>query len=83
MSHGRRFIQGDIIDRFLLVRQAIIGLTKSEQRVLDLASEGKSTKEIAEILGKNIRTIENYLGRIYNKFGVSNRQDLLQLRGRK
>lgn len=83
VSHGRRFIQGDIIDRFLLVRQAIIGLTKSEQRVLDLASEGKSTKEIAEILGKNIRTIENYLGRIYNKFGVSNRQDLLQLRGRK
>ena len=82
VSHGRHFIQGDIIDRFLLVRQAVSGLTRTEQRILDLASGGKSNLEIAAELDKNVRTVENYMSRIYDKFGVRTRQELLQLRGR-
>ncbi len=82
VSHGRRFIQGDIIDRFLLVRQAVSGLTRTEQQMLDMASEGKSNVAIAEELGKSVRTVENYMSRLYDKFGVTTRQELLQLRGR-
>lgn len=82
VSHGRHFIQGDIIDRFLMVRQAVSGLTKTEQQLLDLACAGKSNTDIAAELGKSVRTVENYLGRIYDKFGVTTRQELLQLRGR-
>lgn len=82
VSHGRHFIQGDIIDRFLTVRQAVSGLTKTEQMMFDLACTGKSNTDIAAELGKSVRTVENYLGRIYDKFGVTTRQELLQLRGR-
>ena len=82
VSHGRHFIQGDIIDRFLMVRQAVSGLTRTEQQLFDLACAGKSNTDIAAELGKSVRTVENYLGRIYDKFGVTTRQELLQLRGR-
>ena len=82
VSHGRRFIQGDIIERFLLVRQAVNGLTRTEQQILDLASSGKGNPEIAELLGRSVRTVENYMSRIYDKFGVTTRSELLQLRGR-
>lgn len=82
VSHGRHFIQGDIIDRFLMVRQAVSGLTRTEQQLFDLACAGKSNTDIAAELGKSVRTVENYLGRIYDKFGVMTRQELLQLRGR-
>ncbi|MBP5156248.1 MAG: response regulator transcription factor [Treponema sp.] len=82
VSHGRKFIQGDIIDRFLMTRQAINALTHTEQQMMDMACEGKSNAEIAEALGKSVRTVENYMGRINDKFGVTTRAELLQLRGR-
>ncbi len=82
VSHGRHFIQGDIIDRFLQVRQAVSCLTRTEQRILDLACEGKSNPEIAVEIDKNVRTVENYMSRIYDKFGVRTRSELLRLRGR-
>ena len=82
VSHGRRFIQGDIIDRFLFMKQAVGGLTRTEQQMFDLACIGKSNVDIAAELGKSVRTVENYMGRIYDKFGVTTRTELLQLRGR-
>ena len=82
VSHGRRFIQGDIIERFLITRQAVNGLTRTEQQILDLACAGKSNVAIAEELDKSVRTVENYMYRIYDKFGVTTRQELLQMRGR-
>lgn len=56
-------------------------LTTREQEVADLAASGLASKEIAGQLGIKTRTVDNLLGRVYTKLGVSGRQDLAELLG--
>lgn len=51
-------------------------LTKRETQLVELIAEGTPTKEITEKLGISEHTVSNYLFRIYNKIGVSNRLEL-------
>jgi DNA-binding NarL/FixJ family response regulator len=51
-------------------------LTKRETQLVQLIAEGTPTKEITEKLGISEHTVSNYLFRIYNKIGVSNRLEL-------
>jgi len=51
-------------------------LTKRETQLVQLVSEGMSTREISAKLGIGEHTVSNYLFRIYNKIGVSNRTEL-------
>ena len=48
------------------------GLTKREREVLTLVGEGKSSPEIAKMLGLSVKTIEGHRGRIMAKLGVHN-----------
>lgn len=45
-------------------------LSPREREVLQLVAEGKSTKEIASILGISVRTAESHRGRIMSKLDV-------------
>ncbi|MBK7626723.1 MAG: helix-turn-helix transcriptional regulator [Bacteroidales bacterium] len=45
-------------------------LTYIQKVIMDLASEGLSTKEIAERLHKSYHTIKNHFSHIYEKMGV-------------
>ena len=58
--------------------QSRIGRTLSdrERAVAELASSGRSSREIAERLSLSARTVDNHLGRIYAKLGVANRTEL-------
>jgi DNA-binding CsgD family transcriptional regulator len=51
-------------------------LTETEHRVAELASEGRSNKEIASTLFMSVHTVEAHLTRIYRKLGVSSRAAL-------
>jgi DNA-binding NarL/FixJ family response regulator len=51
-------------------------LTKRETQLVQLIAEGMPTKEITSKLGISEHTVSNYLFRIYNKVGVSNRLEL-------
>ncbi len=53
-------------------------LTKSEVRILKLVIEGKSSKEISNILHRSVRTIEVHRARIMHKLGVDNLVDLVK-----
>ncbi len=53
--------------------KAAFGLTDREADVLYWISEGKTNKDIADILGLSHRTINKYLDRIYAKMNVENR----------
>lgn len=53
-------------------------LTKSEVGILRLVIEGKSSKEIANILHRSVRTVEVHRSRIMQKLGVSNLIDLVK-----
>jgi DNA-binding CsgD family transcriptional regulator len=57
-------------------RRAGGGLTPSERRVVELAAEGRSNKEIAAALYITVNTVEVHLARAYGKLGVSSRRQL-------
>ena len=50
-----------------------VKLTKREIEVLTLVIEGKSSKEVADMLYVSKRTVDFHLANIYDKLQVSNR----------
>ncbi len=58
-------------------------LTGREREVADLAVAGLSSRAIAERLGISRRTVDNLLGRVYVKTGVSGRNELVAVLGRR
>jgi DNA-binding CsgD family transcriptional regulator len=51
-------------------------LTAAERRVAELAAEGRTNREIAELLGVGVRTIESQVAAACGKLGVSTRAAL-------
>jgi two-component system nitrate/nitrite response regulator NarL len=54
-------------------------LSHRELQVAEHAAQGQSNRQIADQLGLSEHTIKNYLFRIFEKLGVSNRFELLFL----
>jgi DNA-binding CsgD family transcriptional regulator len=53
-----------------------VALSVREQEVATLAADGLTSREIADKLYLSRRTVDNHLQRIYDKLGVSSRQQL-------
>jgi DNA-binding CsgD family transcriptional regulator len=51
-------------------------LTESELRVAELASQGRTNKEIAAELYMGVSTVEAHLSRVYRKLGIGSRAEL-------
>ena len=58
-------------------RKGLSLLTKREVEVVRCLAEGMTNREIAERIGLSQHTVKNYLFRIFDKLGVSNRMELL------
>jgi DNA-binding NarL/FixJ family response regulator len=56
-------------------------LTRREREVAGLAALGHSNREIADQLVVSVRTVENHLQRVYEKLGVSSRDDVASALG--
>ena len=54
-------------------------LSPRELQVAECAAQGESNKQIADRLGLSEHTVKNYLFRVFEKLGVSNRFELLFL----
>ncbi len=52
-------------------------LTRREQQICRMASEGKSGKEIASVLAISPRTVKFHLTNVYRKLGISNQLELI------
>jgi DNA-binding NarL/FixJ family response regulator len=52
-------------------------LARREGQVVSLVADGLTNREIATKLGLSEHTVSNYLFRIYNKLGISNRIELV------
>ena len=60
-----------------LVRTStVVPLTEREREIAELAAAGQPSRSIAERLYLSVRTVDNHLGRIYEKLGVSSRSAL-------
>jgi DNA-binding CsgD family transcriptional regulator/tetratricopeptide (TPR) repeat protein len=59
-----------------LAEVAPVPLTRRELEIARLAADGRSSRELAERLGISVRTVDNHLGTVYAKLGVSTREEL-------
>ena len=69
---GRRIYAPELVD-FVYEDDSENPLTERESQVLELVSEGKTTKEIAAELFLSAGTVRNYISTILDKLGVGNR----------
>jgi DNA-binding CsgD family transcriptional regulator len=53
-----------------------VPLTEREREIATLAADGRPSRDIAASLYLSVRTVDNHLGRIYDKLGVSSRAEL-------
>jgi DNA-binding CsgD family transcriptional regulator len=51
-------------------------LTPSELRIVRLAAEGRTNREIAQELYVTLKTVEGHLSRAYTKLGIERRAEL-------
>jgi DNA-binding NarL/FixJ family response regulator len=58
------------------VELEFVALTTREREVASLAARGLTNREIADNLYLSPRTVENHLQRVYDKLGVSSREQL-------
>ena len=56
-------------------------LTRREREIALLAAAGRTSPEIATALRISTRTVDNHLGRVYTKLGVSGRSGLVDIFG--
>jgi len=59
-------------------RQPELPLSKREMEVLQLITLGHANKEIARNFGIAISTVKNHIHNIFEKLGVSSRQEAIQ-----
>lgn len=70
----------DTIDRTSAEDEAFrTALTEAEREVLRLVAEGKANKEIAFLLDKSIRTIENQRHRLCKKLDLASTADMVKV----
>ncbi|MCA2219767.1 helix-turn-helix transcriptional regulator [Nonomuraea aurantiaca] len=58
-----------------------VSLTPRELQVAKLTASGLPSRAVADRLGLSLRTVNNHLGRVYAKLGVSGRDALAQVLG--
>jgi DNA-binding NarL/FixJ family response regulator/class 3 adenylate cyclase len=54
-------------------------LTAREKEIVALAAQGAASSSIAQALALSPRTVENHLGRVYKKLGISSRVQLARV----
>ena len=53
-------------------------LSDRELQVFQLVGEGRTTRQIAAMLGRSIKTIESHVEHIKNKLGIESAAELAQ-----
>ncbi len=85
VHHGRHFISPALATHFIARGAApaagtrsVNALTPTEQRILRLVADGKSSKEIADECGTHYRTVENHRVNICTKLDLHGSHALLK-----
>lgn len=72
-------VSGAVVDAYLAKRQhSTDPLTSRERQVLQLVGEGKSSKEVANLLGISIKTAESHRSRIMQKLDIHETASLVR-----
>jgi DNA-binding NarL/FixJ family response regulator len=72
-------VTGKVLERVRQSREpqdpALASLTEQERKVLAQLAEGRTNREIGEILFLSEKTVKNYVSRILDKLGLSRRAE--------
>ncbi|KAA0259413.1 response regulator transcription factor [Deferribacter autotrophicus] len=80
--NGGMFVDRNLYDESENINKKIekyFTLSKAEKEVFVLLAEGKNTKEIAYLLGKSQKTVENQRLSIMNKLEINSMADLIKI----
>lgn len=77
IKSGNTYIQQSLVRGITVTANLVAGLTKKEKQVFDLVRQDISNEEISRQLNISLRTTENYVSKIYDKFGVNDRSELI------
>lgn len=78
-QHAQAVINNPIKSPLVSAADPLAGLTNRERQVFHLIIEGKSTKQVAELLSISTKTVENHRGKVLDKFNVANTVELVRL----
>jgi len=76
---GKVYISGEVNIKLKESSSVYAKFSKREIDVIELLKENKSNKQIANALNINLRTVENYISKIYFKTGFSSREEVIKL----
>ena len=79
VAAGKVIVDGSVAGRLRGELQLVQDLSPQEKRVLALVAEGKTNKEIGEVLGLSVKTVKNYLTNAFQKLNVSRRSQVAPL----
>ena len=82
VADGRTYIQAELVEGLLEVRDISQTFTKKEKLVADALTVQKTNAEIAEELNLSEKTVLNYITALYDKTGTQNRVQFLEKMGR-
>ncbi|MFE0654559.1 AAA family ATPase [Streptomyces sp. NPDC059534] len=72
---------GDAATPAMLIARSAPTLTNREREIALLAAKNSPSKDIAKDLVLSVRTVDNHLQRIYNKLGITTRNELADALG--
>ncbi len=75
---GGSYVQQNLVTSLFTYRSLLDSLTKQEQNILKKIIERKQNEQIASELNLTIRSVENYLSRIYSKTGCRGHEELIK-----
>lgn len=78
VKNGNIYLEEGMKASQIKLVDAVQGFTKQEKTIFEALLQGKSNEQISDELFISIRTVNNYISRIYDKLNVKNRQELLE-----
>lgn len=79
VAAGKKYIQQDLVSKFVEVQTSLSLLTKREKQVLNFLDQNFSNEQIAKKMGIKQNTVENYISIIYDKLGCKDRKSLVEV----
>ncbi len=76
--NGGSYVQQSLVTPLFTYRNLLDSLTRQEQNIFKKIIERKNNEQIAQELDLTLRSVENYLSRIYNKIGCRGHEELIK-----
>ena len=76
--NGGSYVQQSLVTSLFTYRNLLDSLTRQEQNIFKKIIERKDNEKIAAELNLTLRSVENYLSRIYGKTGCRGHEELIK-----